>query len=422
MVGTTKDTLDSLVINPQRITRIVKTDEEALILRNNGQIAHWQSATQSWNEAPEWLSTNGRLRGPPGMMRRNQLLGPVYDTTHHQLVALEPKWPQPRILVGKRDEAWSKVDVAAGPRNTRAMFVHDASNSIMLVAEGGLYQLADEPPPQEEGINIFGLKIPAPSPAAFHKISSGNERDFRGDMLAALDVKRNEVVVYREDVLARYAADEGAKYQQTRRQKIEIENAAAIAASDGAILIVDRKGHIEIYGESLQLEAEFSPMRDTPPRQTLATPAGRWFAVLFENDRLWLFDRQGKKVINRIPLQGSISGMTLTSDDELTMADTLDRVTTLSLPDLEVMERLDPRASTVRRIYRYAVKPLHTVFPKPKDLQNTVHYIMTGKDTIEGPGIQGTVKLDPWQPLTSNLLFCVVMLTMGCIYVYRQDF
>jgi hypothetical protein len=298
----------------------------------------------------------------------------------------------------------------------------------MLVADGGIYLLAKQREPEKEGISLFGLKIPVPSSAAFRKISVGEDRDFRGDMLAAYDVRRNHVFLYSQKTLSRFAADESGQFQLSDRHTIEMDNVAGIAAGDGAVLLVDEQGHIEIvHGDTLEHQVEFTPLQDTPPRQIAASPAGNWFAVLFENDRLWLYDRQHQKEITRIPQQGSISAVSLPGDEQLIVADTLERVSTWSFPDLKLQNRYDPRQSLMRRMYRYAVKPLHAVFPKPKDLQNTVRYIMTGKDTLtmQGPGMPSggtTVKLDPWQPLSSNLVFMMVMLLFSCGYVYRQDF
>ena len=109
----------------------------------------------------------------------------------------------------------------------------------------------------------------------------------------------------------------------------------------------------------------------------------------------------------------------------LLVGDLSDRLTAYSLPDLRRQQQWAPRLSVPRRLYQYAISPLYFVFPKPKDLANTMRYALTGKETmsVETPmGGKTTVKLDPWPPLKSNLAFISVMLFFGCFYVYRQDF
>ena len=53
-----------------------------------------------------------------------------------------------------------------------------------------------------------------------------------------------------------------------------------------------------------------------------------------------------------------------------------------------------------------------------------MRYLITGDDSLSleqlGPG--KAVKLNPWQPVRSNLMFIGVVLLVGCWYVYRQDF
>ena len=102
-----------------------------------------------------------------------------------------------------------------------------------------------------------------------------------------------------------------------------------------------------------------------------------------------------------------------------------DRIRTLSLPGLETQSLVSPQLPFIRKIYRYLVNTLYHVCPKPAELQNTMRYAITGKDTEKveglGPGVR-TVKLDPWQPMVSNSVFIGVMLMIGCVYVYRQDF
>ena len=151
---------------------------------------------------------------------------------------------------------------------------------------------------------------------------------------------------------------------------------------------------------------------------------GRWLAMLTDDDRLTVFDirEEGskpwkKKGVSSAQFQENVL---LTSDQN-------DQIAWYGFPGGQREKRISPNLSLSKQIYRYAVNPLYLVFPKPSELQNTMHYAFTGKDTqkVEGPGMGPngrTVKLDPWQPIYSNSAFIIVMLLIGCIYIYRQDF
>ena len=93
---------------------------------------------------------------------------------------------------------------------------------------------------------------------------------------------------------------------------------------------------------------------------------------------------------------------------------------------LAATRRYSPPLSLMERVYRYAILPLYTVFPKPGELDKTVQYLLSGKETvevIEGGDLSTAQKeLEPWRPVWSSLAFMVVVLTLGCFYLERQDF
>ena len=151
---------------------------------------------------------------------------------------------------------------------------------------------------------------------------------------------------------------------------------------------------------------------------------GRWIALLTDDDAITVFDRS-KEGNTHWTAKGVVAAK-FTGNDLIT-ADQQDRIAWRSFPDTTRQRRLNPSLSLTKRIYGYAVNPLYLVFPKPSELENTMRFALTGKDTarIEGPGMGPngrTVKLDPWQPLYSNSAFIAVMLLFGCWYIYRQDF
>jgi hypothetical protein len=83
------------------------------------------------------------------------------------------------------------------------------------------------------------------------------------------------------------------------------------------------------------------------------------------------------------------------------------------------------------RIYRYALHPIYTVFPKPGELNQTVMYLLTSQDSApgairidEGPpnAAPQSVRLNVWGPIWSNLAFLAVVLALSCVYVARKDF
>ena len=109
------------------------------------------------------------------------------------------------------------------------------------------------------------------------------------------------------------------------------------------------------------------------------------------------------------------------------VAERLTRVTKYELLSGKVEQRWQGPLPLAEKIYRYALHPLYTVFPKPGQLNQTVMYLLTSKDATPGAirlddGNGGPRKLDVWGPIWSNSLFLVVVLAIACVYVYRKDF
>ena len=73
------------------------------------------------------------------------------------------------------------------------------------------------------------------------------------------------------------------------------------------------------------------------------------------------------------------------------------------------------------KAYRWLIRPIYTVFPKPGELSDLVRYVVSADDTKAGL-LGGRKKLNVWQPLWSSLAFMVAILALSCVYVSRKDF
>mgnify|MGYP002624252724 FL=1 len=183
-----------------------------------------------------------------------------------------------------------------------------------------------------------------------------------------------------------------------------------------------------------------------PARFVKGSPNGKWFAILFQNRQLWLYDAVEKK-ISRASLwsQGDVSAVTFNSASSLLIADRVARVRELELPSLKVTKTLDPvrlphedpnRSFGFMTFYRWVLTPLYTILPRPGELGWTMNYVMTGEKTStlddEGPqpgvGVSADISShqhsmrDPWAPVISCGIFVIVMLALGCWYIERREF
>ena len=412
---------EATVVFPERITRIVPVDDELIVVRNNGRLGLWEMG--AWTEIFPPAADASQMG--PSILFQSELLGPIYDPTAEQLVAVDPKWPQPRVLAGPREIGWPRVDNGPGPRNVQALFRYEGRPAV--VADEGIYLLDGEAIQEKQGINIFGFKIPAPpTEQTSSKISTESATGLRGKMLAAWDEERSTLYIVATNKLRRFVLNTDGLFEEDATLNLDKQDVTALDAHADTVALADADGKIlRIDGTKMEPQDSFSPFPSTPVRQVRVSLDGRWVAAVFESDKLWLHDHAEGRSMSRFAGQGALCAVKFI-DGQLLVADVLDRVTTLDLPSMERTERRDPSGSIVRRVYRYVLRPLHAVFPKPGELQNTMRYAVTGKDTRKADGPPGspkaTIKLDPWQPLWSNSAFIAVTLLLACIYVSRKDF
>jgi hypothetical protein len=192
--------------------------------------------------------------------------------------------------------------------------------------------------------------------------------------------------------------------------------------------VAREEGHTVLLSASdLSVHKELTVGRYTQPRFAAATPDGSRFGILFQNDELWLIDGQSGSA-RKAPVsgQGDISGFAFTGD-KLLVADRVHRVITYDAATLARQATHWPRMTRFELAYYYSINPFYNVFPKPGELDNTVHYALSGKRTTDLGVFRGDVSqrredLHPWRPVISGLAFVGVMLLISCIYIERHEF
>lgn len=466
VVGTSKDLIELLGIRPQRLTEVVAADDEWFGFRQNGEVVRWNATAAQW--IPAFNVGERQEFGP--MMNRRQLLQLLYDKKNERILALKRQWPQPRIFVGRKQDDWLAVDTAAAPRETNALYLEPDGRIIALAADGA-YRLAETLRPAEAGVNVFGFQIPAPAPKNYERVTgvrrsapsdksdapSSPPTDAPTDEPSAAQVppKTQDATTQEEQAVAEsewpsgalvtYAGGaiwlyqdnhlsvwrrtkEGDYRENARRQIDQAFIPTMMAATNHLAFLADENGRSMTVSFGETKDRSFERAFNAPATSAAISPDQRWLAILYVNDRLWLYDlKTDRDWTGDVPRQGQISGFAFSQPDRLAVADARGVVQLLSLPDLAVEQTFAPRLSILERIYWYAIRPLYLVFPKPKQLANTTDYLLTGKETesVEmGPPGSGTihVQLDPWTPVWTSSLFVIAVLGIGCVYMQRQEF
>ncbi len=424
--------IENFFFEPVRPVRLVAAGDDLVVANERGDILRWDEANGRWqailvpDEAPRWRPFRGGL----------PLAGPVYEPEEERLIVVQR--PNRRyslissmvpLVLGRRDEEWRRREGVSVPADT-SVLGHDAQGKLIAVAASGIYrQNTDLSARQRTDLTIFGMRLPA----AFNPGASGFEQAFATRLTrpysAAVNPANGKLAIYNREVLSLFAPNEAGRYEERLRKELAGTESAVVAYAGDTLLLGTADGELRVYrDEDLSLESMFEPVRGVAPRFIEASPSGERFAVLLHDRTLWLYAADDDELWQApIEGQGDISGMAFASDDQLLVADRISRVSRYTLPSYELMERVENDAEWLEVLYRYAVVPLYTVFPKPSQIDNVTAYLIAEQRTFSRD--QGEtdlrvrqIPLDLWGPVWSNLAFLVVILFLGCVYTSRTDF
>ncbi len=423
LVGNAKVLIDTFVHNPNRIVRVIPAAEELFGATENGQVRRWKSETTSWADV---FSTSGQFFAPPFIKMK---VGPIYDPINKRLVQVERSWPKFRLLTGTAEDDWAALEVGDAPSETSSL-LNEQDGRPIAVSSSGLVRFRDSVIPRADRPQIFGFEVPLPGPQGTSEEVVLDPRVYLGGGTeVAISATSGMLYVWKDGQLYAYERD-GANYILNNEVTLSEESQLAVMAAAGKCIVVARAdGSVDVIDtDSLEVKQQYRPDSNNAPRYVVASPNGRYFAVVFHTRNLWVYDAVAAKPIeNSWVGQGDISAANFVSDQKMIVVDCGNRVTEYELPAGKVLQRWAPAGSLIQRLSWYLIDPIYTVFPRPMELQQTTNYLLTGKAarsmSREADSLDSMyVKVDPWAPVWSSLVFTLIVLTISCVYVSRAEF
>lgn len=246
---------------------------------------------------------------------------------------------------------------------------------------------------------------------------------------AAMDPIDGTLAAYSRGTLVTLARDEEGRFERSAESQLDGEERepAVLGVAGGTLLVGREDGRLQVYdAPTLHLDAELQPEGRNQPRFIAAAPDGQQFAIVFHNGNLWRYDVASHSLDRpHVDGQGDISAAAFTPSGDLLVADRTVRVTRYSFPDAKVAERYAPKLGLMGIAYRYGLIPLYTIFPKPGELDKTVQYLLSGRDTkrFDRDDLAAAQsEIDPWTPVWSSGIFTIAVLLFACLYIEWQDF
>jgi hypothetical protein len=416
--------VEQLSLNPRRIVTLVPAGKDLIAVSTQGEVLRWDSDTSNWDKI---FVARGEAQLP--FMFATRIVGPLYDAAGERILAFDfglpgfsPLSASTRLQVGKRADDWRREEGVNVPDGAMAL-LQGPKGDLLTTSSQGIYRLEGDLAAKQQDINVFGLHIPLPERGG-RFVNVGPEVQLRPPQSAAIDTGTGRIALFDGYQLVLFEPDSASKYRELGRVAFDTKLTGHVAlAGDSTFLALE--GEVRRYNDKLELVDTLSSAPNSLPANARLSPDGRVLAVVYRDGTLWLYDVREMKPLNwSIAGQGDISAVAF-DNEAMYVADRLTRVTEYNLPDHAARAQHQPPLPLAEKIYRYALHPLYTVFPKPSELNQTV--MLTSKDTKPGAirlnDNNATIeRLDVWGPIWSNLVFLAVVLGMACVYIHRKDF
>jgi ABC-type transport system involved in multi-copper enzyme maturation permease subunit len=426
VVGMTKNGFEAFLVETQRINCLVEAGDTLMAVDELGAAKRWDADQQQWEAS--------FLDGSFG--RPQRVLGPVYDTQNRMLLAATYGHhgifqSAPSLVLARADDGWRALDGPALPESTFEL-LPDPDGRLLAVTLQGVEQLVGELE-AKESLKVFFMEIPQSLGKPFRHAGPATKLQLSRPAVAAIDAGTGSVAVYSRGQLL-LLTRQGQDYQLAHSTTVdaEEEEGAALAFGGHTIVLALSDGRVLTYdAASLQQRGQYRPEPYSQGRFAYAAPDGRSFAILFHNARLHLLRvaEDGTETLQLADVRGQdgVSAALFTSRDTLLVADRVKRVTEYQLNSMEIVNQFAPSLTALENAYYYAVRPLHTLFPKPGELDNTIQFLLQNEETTDLGMQPGDLqakreRLHPWAPVRSSLIFTLIMLAGACFYIERQDF
>jgi len=471
----TKISNDSLIAVLPANNQLIACDVTHQIFRWDNQQNQWESLETNKFEGEEgvalaassWLVSLREEGDFPGL---KDFIRPIVDLANNRIMASPFEFQflsatRKKMLVANIDEMKFK-SIGIFPRETLA--IYDTQQGIVAVtAKGTFHRLnperyeeavaqafdpanqAAEESQEESSANRNRSSRPnrrnarnnPADPAAgllFDPAGPDQSSDIRSAEHVCFDYVRDEFVVYNRGQLNVYRraasqVDPKSPYQLWGSLDLELEfdasmtakvalgaNHIVVAFGNGRAVVVD--ANTLTSQQSFQLEQRFGL------NSLQSSPDGRYFGILYRNGQFWTMDSESsppKFQRRRLKGQGSVVAFGFGENHRCFLAYDMDRVVEYDLRENRLQNAIYPSSGFLAGSFRFLIRPLYQVFPKPGEFYKVVTHLASSGDTTLNEQIdlnKTQQPANPYAPLWSGLSFMLVMLGLACWIFYRKDY
>ncbi len=433
VVGTSKEVIEAVFLEPQRLVKLVPLEDSVVGIRRSGEVVEWLPSPQgTWDEILS--DTMSPVRRQSGMGA--SMGGPLYDAEKGLLVFIRQPVPsfgrspfrsnEPELFLGRRQDAtWTAQPGKGLPSGANWIF-HDPEGRLLVIASRGVFRENGELARNENpGARLLNLIPFMGEKDVFERVGPEPAVGLSMPFSALPHPDNGDLLLWHQNTLIWLHRNEDEKYERGAECELPESKDVTLALAGKIICCVLADGEVFLLdATTLDVRRRFYPAGQSTPYKAQASSDGRHLAVLFHSGRLMLYDIQHEQT----RLVGTNVSAAVFDKSELLVADRVDRVTRYDTETLKQKSRYDPEMTTLHRVHRFFLLPFYRIFPKPGELGEVVNYLLTDEDARAwGPPRTADLRQyhdvrDIAGPLKNGAWFVLIMLTLCCFYVTRKDF
>lgn len=427
-------------IDTHRIQFVVAGGDEMFALTQRWQFQRWDDEIPAWEDS--YLPVDNME------YEAVRLSAALYDSEKDRLLVIGEKisyayggdveWV---LWSGRKEEGWNRHALGNAPPESIAL-LREKTGSIIAVAPEGIFRLTDVAPEilpideprtddtspesgESDSAELTEEEIETNQGIAW--LSVGPDKLFgtiHALSSASLHPSTGQLAISTEGTVTLLQLQDNGQYSLEATEEIwETEQPTLVAVAGNQICMAGEKGRIVLLDiNTLEVMTKFSH-DEAAPKQLIAAPDGQSIALLWSDQSVWLFDTEkGEPIRSHLEQDDKSWAINFDAEGRLIVVNESQTATSYRLPTMKVEERRRPKAGMIQLIYRFVIKPIYTVFPRPSDLNKTMQCFLARFDETDGPPPGIDEDFDPWRPVWTSLAFMIFMLALSCHYLRRQEF
>ncbi len=445
LIGVAQSSMEEFIVKARRVSEISSNGGEVFGVDGGRTVHRWDKATGDWMPIPQ-AAGGDQI---PAFLQRIVFSGHRFriSVSHdgQRILALQPTMSQfggigpATILSGSAEEQFELQPESQTPEPMFGVF-QTAEGDVLLPGSRGVYRFVGQTDQERKAQifikGLFGGLLSSSSSKAFENLTEKGFPAIATGSSVAFNPTDNSFVALNAGELRRIRRTAEGKYEAGETKDLQWKESAIVAAGGQLILIARGDGRVlALDATTFDVIADSQLPAGQKPRVADCASEGSSAAVLTHHGTVLVFHAASRQFLSWTPREsGYASAIAYNDKSELMVVDNHRSVSVYDVGTQTVASQLPGSADLPCHIYDYVVSPLHTILPKPSDLDNAVQWIVTGEKSVEinndpnqGGNVRASLEAERvtfkvWNAIFSNLAFIVVMLSLGCLYIARSDF